>query len=165
MSVRLTSSCDTDLNTCTVFSLPHLVHKYVPSPLSQVLEISCVYTRAVHFQKAACHPSASSVRSHSFRVFFCFLLFFCKHRFPARFCVCFQTKGAAFPAAPISSTVYQKHHIHPIQQRKTAGKRRIFIITEFKHVYLYLPAHIWSFNYNFKRLIAHEGPIITAIIN
>lgn len=100
-----------------------------------------------------------------FFVLFCFLLFFCKHRFPARFCVCFQTKGAAFPAAPISSTVYQKHHIHPIQRRKTAGKRRIFIITEFKHVYLYLPAHIWSFNYNFKRLIAHEGPIITAIIN
>lgn len=149
-SVRLTSTCDTDLNTCTVFSLPHLAHKYAPSPLSQVLEIFCVYMKAAHFQKAACHPPLlCRVIFTVLRFFFCcFLLSFCKHRFPARFCVCFQTKEAAFPAAQISSTVYQKYHIHPIQQRETAGKRQIFIYMEFKPVYswcycfTFLPAHM-----------------------
>lgn len=129
-SISLTSTWDTDLNTCTVFSVPHLAHKYAPSPLSQVLEIFCVYTRAAHFQKAACHRPLLSgviftVLGFVFLVFF--LLSFWKHRFPARFCVCFQTRDAAFSAAPISSTVYRKQHIRPLQQRETAGKCRIFI--------------------------------------
>lgn len=112
-SVRLTSTCDTDLNTCTVFSVPHLAHKYAPSQLSQVLEIFCMYTRGANFQKAACHrPLLCGVIFTVLGVFFIyFLLSFYKHRFPARFCVCFQTKDAAFPAVPISSTVSQKHHI------------------------------------------------------
>lgn len=93
------------------------------APRAQICAVSAFPSRSKYSacrreqlisRKAAClQPLLCRVIFTVLGVFFFFacLLFlsFWKRRFPARFCVCFLTKDAAFPAAPISSTVSQQH--------------------------------------------------------